>query len=165
MRPYLLFVILGLTFLACSTPPPEAPTTEADEAAIHELLEQRTVAFNAGDLDGYIACFADNAVWMLPNQKPITTTEKARTWYGAVFGRTSFDVTASTRQLTVFGDWAYARTINRGDAVRKETGDLVGLGSSRISILQRQLDGGWKIAQDIWNTDFPPPEPETEPGS
>ncbi len=158
MRSHLFFLALGLIFLACGPAPQETTTIGADVDAVNALLEQAVKAFNAGDVDAFMDCFADDAVWMLPNQPAITGKEAARTWYQDVFERTAFDVTPYTDDLMVAGEWAYARRTYKGEAVRRATGQHISRGSKRISILHRQTDGAWKIAHDIWNSDSPPPE-------
>ncbi len=161
MRSYLFFLALGVMVVSCGPIPQETNTLEADREAVEVLLEQVVQAFNAGDLDAYMACFTDDAVWMLPNQPVVTGKEVARTWYQGVFDRTAFSVTPSTEELRIAGDWAYARRTYRGEAVRKATGELLGRGSKRISILHRQTNGNWRIARDMWNSDALPAEPET----
>jgi len=156
MRSHLFFLALGLNFLACGPAPQE--TAEVD--AVNALLEQVVKAFNAGDVDAFMDCFADDAVWMLPNQPAITGKEAARIWYQDVFERTAFDVTPYTEDLMVAGEWAYARRSYKGEVVRKATGERISRGSKRISILHRQTNGTWRIAHDIWNSDTAPPEPD-----
>ncbi len=157
MRSHLFFLALGLIFLACGPAPQETTTIGADVDAVNALLEQAVKAFNAGDVDAFMDCFADDAVWMLPNQPAITGKEAARTWYQDVFERTAFDVTPYTDDLMVAGEWAYARRTYKGEVVRRATGEHISRGSKRISILHRQTNGTWKIAHDIWNSDNPPP--------
>ena len=40
----------------------------------------------------------------------------------------------------------------------KATGEPMTDRGAGIHILQRQADGSWKLAVDIWNSDNPPPE-------
>ena len=161
MRSYLFFLPLGLILLACGPAPQETTTIGADRDAIDALLEEAVQAFNTGDVDAYMACFAEDAVWMLPNQPAITGKEAARTWYQDLFERTSFNVTASTDELMVAGDWAYAQRTYKGEVVQKSTGQRIAGGSNRISILHRQTNGTWKIARDIWNSSTPRPESDS----
>ncbi len=158
MRLRLLVLALSIFFLAFGPAPQETTTIGADLEAVNALLEQAVAAFNAGDVDAYMACFADDAAWMLPNQPAITGKEAARTWYQEVFERTAFDVTPYTDDLMVAGEWAYARRTYKGEVLRKDTGQLLTRGSKRISILHRQTNGIWKITHDIWNRNTLPPE-------
>ena len=160
MRSHLFLLALGLFFLACGPAPQQTTTVKADVDAVNALLEQVVKAFNAGDVDAFMDCFADDAVWMLPSQPAITGREAARTWYQDLFERTAFDVTAHTEDLMVAGEWAYARRTYKGEAFRRAAGERISRSSKRISILHRQTDGAWKIAHDIWNSDTPPPEPD-----
>ncbi len=98
---------------------------------------------------------------MLPNQPAITGKEGARTWYQDLFERTSFNVTASTDELMVAGDWAYAQRTYKGELVQKSTGQRIAGGSNRISILHRHTNGTWKITRDIWNSDALRPESDS----
>ena len=161
MRSPVIVLALVAISLACGPATEEIATIGADRDAINALLEQAVQAFNTGDVDAYMACFADDAVWMLPNQPAISGKEAARTWYQGVFERTSFNVTASTDELMVAGDWAYAQRTYKGELVQKSTGQGIAGGSNRISILLRQTNGTWKIARDIWNSDAPRPESDS----
>jgi ketosteroid isomerase-like protein len=64
-----------------------------------------------------------------------------------------------TEEIIVAGDWAFHLseyilliTPNEGGETMEEKGKIV-------EIVQKQPDGSWKFAREIWNT-TPPPEAE-----
>ncbi len=71
------------------------------------------------------------------------------------------------RKVIVSGDYSGAPRLRRRSASERFVGELSltpKAGGAAITerikgvhILRRQPDGSWKIAQDVWNTDTPPP--------
>lgn len=59
-----LFVCLG----ACAPAAEEAPTTEADVAAINSVREQEIEAGRAGDVELFLALLTEDAVYLPPNE-------------------------------------------------------------------------------------------------
>ena len=65
-----------------------------------------------------------------------------------------FDQETVVDEVVVADDWAYVR-VNFDGYLRPKVDDgspPLRSVSRHIWILQKQIDGGWKIARDIWNT-------------
>ena len=155
----------GLLALAgCQQAPQDS---SADKTEIQDATRAWAVAYNAGDADGVMKLYAEDAVVMPPGHEPL-------------FGR------AAIREY-IAGDSAAAKsagltlTIEHGDSVGI-SGDIAwhsGLysvsdasgaridGGSYMEAAQK-MDGKWLIIRDIWNSDKAPAAaaaPAGEPAS
>jgi uncharacterized protein (TIGR02246 family) len=132
---------------------------EADIEAIRNLMNESTRAFNEDDFEGAMSKIADDAIWMPPNEPVIVGKEAIRNWYNE-FKNTSFDVTVTSDELKLCGDWAYERATWTGTLTSKDTGETTRIKATDMYIHQRQSDGSWKTSRAMWN--FVIFSPETE---
>lgn len=149
-----------LVFAGCQQAP---KNTDADKTEIQDATRAWAVAYNAGDADGVMKLYAEDAVVMPPGHEPL-------------FGR------AAIREY-IAGDSAAAKaagvtlTIEHGDSVGI-SGDIAwhtGLysvsdasgaradGGSYMEALQK-TEGKWSIVRDIWNSDKAPAPAAAPPG-
>lgn len=139
----LLSVVLAL--VACAPTSEDgvaelADTTDADIEAIHGLREAWVAADKNSDLEGVMAVFADNVVFIVADEPTLIGKEAVRSWY--VVGP---EYKMSSDEVLVAGNWAF----DRGSFT-------TGSGAGRyIGILQRQTDGSWKYAR-VMAIDDPP---------
>ena len=151
-----LLMIIPLVFLLCFTfscqAYEEKPTVdiEADVAAIESLTNQVMKAFNEGDLEAFMATIADNAVHMPPGYPVLIGKEAIRNWY--TFDKISFDVTISSDEIEICGDWAIQRATWKGSWTQKDSGETTQFEAKDIYIHRRQPDGSWKNSHTIWNS-------------
>lgn len=104
------------------------------------------------NFDDYFDLFADDAVWMMPNNYGDVHIEEAKSFYRFT-KKFRFDQQISIDELVVSGDWAHARISFDGylRAKNDDTAPPLRSVSRHIWILRRQADSSWKIARDIWN--------------
>ena len=161
-----LFTILPLVFLLCLTfscqkseKADEKPAidTEADVAAIKALLANNSTVINSGDLDGWLAQFTDDAVFMNPNAETLTGVEASRMYATPVFEQFDHEIVITVDEVKVSSDWAFARWSFTWKFTPKAGGDTVQEKGKEIWIFKRQADNSWKCSHIIWNTDTPPP--------
>ena len=122
-----LLLILPMTFLICFSfscqqaeevaEEPAVMDVEADIAAIESLTNQVMNAFNEGDLDAFMATIADDAVHMPSGYPVLIGKEAIRNWY--TFDNVSFDVTISSDEIEICGDWAIQRATWKGSWKKK----------------------------------------------
>jgi len=127
---------------------------DGDVEAISQARETLFGAFNATDLDNFMAAIADDVVFMTHGGPPSIVGKRAvRSSYKEFFERGPFipNVTFSSDEVVLSGDWAFnrgtwviIRTYKR--SVRRER-----LESSYVMIWRRQPEGMWKLARLIWN--------------
>ena len=156
--------LLLLPFIAACAPAAEEPveeaaTTEADVEAINRASDEFVAAMKANDTEGLVSLYAASAVLMPPNDPAAKGSEAVRAWMQSFLDQfTVEDFSISTEELVVVtGDWAFRQgtfTMTLSPAVG---GDQTQDAGKFIEIWQRQADGSWKIARDIWNSDNPLP--------
>lgn len=139
---------IPLLFLACA-PPPSEPL-DAFPAELEEAVAAFYAAVDAGDADGVIALFHDNAL-VLPDGGPPRLGKEAvsESWRaGAGGGFRLRDI--SVLQAGRSGDLAFR--------VNQYSWSMAGEGDGRdwfptknVHIWKRQADGSWKLLVDLWN--------------
>ena len=132
--------------------PALARVREEDEAVRSLILEALDV-IRSDDFDRYFDLFTDDAVWMMPSSFKDVHLDEARSFYRFT-RKFKFDQETAVEEVIVSGDWASVRVSFDGYLRPKIDDGSPPLRSvsRHIWILQRQLDGAWKISRDIWNT-------------
>ena len=174
MRKLFLALFLLVFAVACGQQAEEAasdeaaaPTvsTEADIQAIEAVQDQEAEVFLSGDAN--LPHLADNAVLMPPNEHAVVGIEAARAWAAEFFDQFTFNVLDYTdSDIVVAGDTAIERYAGSTTITPNDGGDPEAAGTppghpfsgtfKGIHIYERQTDGSWKMAQDIWNFDPAP---------
>ncbi len=124
----------------------------ADDAKVKRLILKALATIRSHCFEDYFDLFTDDAVWMMPSSKGDVGIEKARSFYG--FTKNFwFDQETSIDEVRISGDIAFVRVGFDGYLRPKKDHNAAPLKSvsRHIWILQRQLDGDWKISRDIWN--------------
>ncbi len=153
-------VVLAVSFLllnGCTQTAPPA-NTAADEAAIRAINPIWFKAYTAGDVEGVVALYADDAVFSGPGAPAARGPAAIREYFkkdiaeSAVAGIT-FKAGPKT-DVGVSGDlgWEWGTF-----TVLDKSGATVDVGKY-VSIFRRK-DGKWQIIRDIYNSDTPPPAP------
>ncbi len=151
------------TLAACSQQPnTESETLGAhdvtlqDEQAVREVLDRIAYAWNTGNVDGFLAEFTEEMIIDPPNGPAISGKDANRSVSKPVFENSSYDVSIEIKELVIAGDWAFDRSVMTGTATDKETGELQDIRSGIVHTFERQPNGSWKIAWDVYNTDIAP---------
>ena len=148
-----LMLVMGF---GCARMAPER-TTEADVDAINQLREQEVAALRDGQVDAFLARFTDDCVVMPPDVATITGHEGLRSWAESFLEQFEMRGEYTSSNVTVAGDWAIERYTGAMTVTPRAGGESVEESVRGIHIYRRQADGTWRIAQDIWTTDVPPP--------
>lgn len=135
-----------------------APTTESDVEAIKSVIDGVGAALNAGDAAGWGALFTEDVVVMRPNELSAVGLEANRKRLEELFDQFTLDITFSTEEVVVSGDWAFVRDTYSETVTPKAAGEPMKIYAKQINILRRQPDGTWKIARRIHNPNPPPDE-------
>ncbi|MBL4680662.1 MAG: nuclear transport factor 2 family protein [Pseudomonadales bacterium] len=126
--------------------------TSGDYDSVNQLILQALAAIRSEHFEDYFDLFTDDAVWMMPSSNEDIHIEKARSFYG--FTKNFwFDQETSIDELRVSDDLAYVRLSFDGYLRPKKDKASPPLRSvsRHIWIMQKQLNGDWKISRDIWN--------------
>jgi uncharacterized protein (TIGR02246 family) len=171
---YLLLITvlaLGVVLSACAYPVPApagaeeanaAEDVEAVTAAINEIWDQYASSLNAGDVDRYMALWADEAMQLPPGSPPVVGKETLRAGLESEVDSVTFDMKINNEEVHVAGDLAVARGTYMATVTPKDGSEEIFIDGKYMTLLKRQPDGSWKIYPDIYNSNVPPVE-QAEP--
>ena len=126
--------------------------------ALDRLREAHVGALNAGDAGAWVACFTADAVQMPPNYSANVGTEAIRGWSGGMLAAFRAEFSLSPEEVRLAGaDWAFERGTYAITLTPRVGGDAIRDAGKYITLYQRQDDGAWLMARDIWNSNSPLP--------
>ena len=125
--------------------------------AIDRTRDEHVAALNANDADAWVRCFTADGVQMPPNDAVNIGVENIRAWSKGMLSAFRVEFSLDAEEVELAGErWAFERggyTIAlspaAGGAPLRDSGKYV-------TIYERQADGSWLMARDIWNSDQPP---------
>ena len=116
-----------------------------DVRAIRNLIDRWMKASKAGDTNAVLDMMTDDVIFMTCARDPFGKEEFAAA--SATMKDMKFDGTADVKEVSVHGDWAWARTHLTVVATMPDGKDLRRSGYA-LSILTRDMDGIWRIVRD-----------------
>jgi len=138
-----------------SSPSEKTSGTQSDERTLRALDDQWAKAAAAKDVEKTIAFYSDDAIVLPANATSAATKEAVRNVWKEMFASPGFVITwKPTRvQLAKLGDmgWVngtYELTMN--DASGKPINDR----GKYLEVWEKQRDGNWKCAAEMWNSDL-----------
>jgi ketosteroid isomerase-like protein len=167
LRHWIVIALLTPVFgVGCgSTCPPAQATTTASKAdssqrdtstaeevkAVEQASERWDELFNAGDLDGLMERYVDDAVSMPPGRAALKGATAIRDDLQELLEK--FDATHKTYDGTreASGDLAIERAKYRMELVPKDGSEAVIEEGKHIVVYRRQEDESWKVLWEIWN--------------
>lgn len=147
---------------ASATTSDASPEAQATRAAILEVFDRYTATVDAGDLDAWMALWAPGGVQMPPGTPMRTGLDAIRAGMEPALTHYVDEIHIQPLEITVAGDWAYARGTYTLDTYplpdrRGETGGLIGHVDGKFTtILRLGPNGKWMIYRDIFNSNVPP---------
>jgi uncharacterized protein (TIGR02246 family) len=155
----MIFPLTLLVFVACQPTEQQVTTTGPDVEAITTWLGQVTAAVSAGNPEGVLALYADDAVFSPPDA-PSITLEELGSMYGVMFGESTFQFTAQVLDVVVSGDLAVLRASYEETVTPKGEGEPEDRDGTWLVVLRKQTDGSWKLWRDMWSVIAPPAPPK-----
>jgi ketosteroid isomerase-like protein len=136
--------------------PSEKPSgTQSVEQLLRDLDAEWAKAAAAKDVERTIAYYSDEAIVFPPNATSAATKEAIRNGWKEMFGTPGFVITWQPIRVQVgkSGEMAwvggtYESTMN--DASGKPINDR----GKYLEVWEKQTDGNWKCAADMWNSDL-----------
>lgn len=147
---------LALTFLATACLAQQPPSTSGSaEAAIRAADEKWSKAASAGDLEGTLSYYSDDASVLSPNA-PIASGKQAirAVWSSLLTSGTSVSWEADKVEVARSGELGYVvgtYEVNAEDPQGKPVTDR----GKMVEVWKKQADGKWKAVVDIFNSDLP----------
>ena len=155
------FIAPVLLFVALSVPTcqPAAEPIENDVAAIQGMVKAYHAAAEVSDVAGLVALRTDDVV-QYPPDGPVSRGKQAlEEFYTGIFEHSSFSATwpvEGTEEIVVADGWAFyisefilTITPKAGGGPFEDRGKI-------IILCEKQPDGSWLWAHEIWNRNSPP---------
>ena len=127
-----------------------------DLDAINELRNRLVESFNEGDPEPVIACLADDAIGMPPDEPAQVGKEVYGAYIRELIATHDVDESIDVLETEVTGDWAYDRGHWQATIVNRADGTQSQVGGDYLWILRKSAVGQWKLSRLIWNNDQPP---------
>lgn len=137
---------------ACSGTKAGEEFTMRDQTVIRERNEAFVKAFNAKDIDQILGIYAENSVFMPPNEPIIRGKDALRTFYQDLIKAGASDLRLNVAEVSGHGPLAYQTgtyELNRG-ALRDR---------GKYLFLLRKVGDTWRYEYTMWNSDLPPSTP------
>ncbi len=147
-----LIAALGLAMSGCldQTQPDPTVNTEEERNAIEATLMNYGAALNASDVDGVLALYTEDGVFM-PTEGPTAAgKEQIRAAYEQTFGIIKLDIAFTIDEIVQHGDFAFARTLSMGE-VTVLAEDLTLPEENRELFVLEKTGDEWKIARYMFN--------------
>jgi uncharacterized protein (TIGR02246 family) len=131
----------------------------ADAEAIKEVISQYAARANAGDLDGWLSLWAEDAVRMPDNAPARIGKEEIRAEMMPAFDAMEISVTINDIQdIQVWGNRGLTRGTYSLALTPKAGGETIHAmpDGKALTLYEKQPDGTWKIVYDCMNSNLPP---------
>ncbi len=141
-------LILGISIALLAGCAPQAPPTAQESAELAALGERWMETFEAGDMDGLVGLYTEDAIFLPPNGELIRGIDGVREHLQALKD-TGLKGDLETLEAMVAGDLGYRLgtfTLTTPDGEVADRGKYIEI--------WRQVGGEWKIASDIYNSDL-----------
>lgn len=158
--PFILILGLSLVAISCAQRIEAPALTAQDIQEITATVKASIAAVNAGNLDGWLATYTDDAVLMPPNEPAARGREAIRKWGETQLQMFTWNLTYTAEATGGLGDLAYQVGSLAFTITPKAEGQGVPLSDKgkTVVIFKKGPDGKWRAAVDTWNSDTPIPE-------
>ena len=131
-------------------------STIADETAIRNLMSSYESALNASNTEAAMPLYAEDGVFMAPNNQSAVGKASVRQAYDAVFKAITLKVKFTIAELVVMSpQWALVRTNSTGTRKINATGATSREANQELFIFKKGDDGQWRIARYSFSTTNP----------
>jgi ketosteroid isomerase-like protein len=156
MRKSLAGLVPALLLLAaCSGPAPEEFTTK-DAGAIRQQTDALVTAFNAKNVPAILGLYAENSVFMPPNEPIIRGRDALKNFYDdLLMKRGASNLKLDIAEVSGHGPIAYESGTYEME-LRPAKGSA-GRDRGKYLFVLRKMGNGWKYEYTMWNSDLPPP--------
>ena len=160
-RPMTLLALAVLATAACTggvnSENPGGALDDSDaRAAIDATRAEYVGAWRAADAARVASLYVEDALVLYPNQGAIAGRSAIHAYFSAFFNEFAperFELISD--EIQVAGTWAFDRGTYVWRGVPRAGGDPIDDNGKYLVILQRQVDGSWKVARDMDNSDRP----------
>jgi uncharacterized protein (TIGR02246 family) len=128
----------------------------SDVAKVYELWNEYAAAANDGDLERWMSLWIDDGIQMPPDVPRRVGKEQIWKEMQPSFDLFDFsNMVINTEEVRILGDRAYSHGTYVFEMGPKEGGETTSYSGKFLDILEKQVDGSWKIAIDCHNFNLP----------
>jgi uncharacterized protein (TIGR02246 family) len=123
-----------------------------DVGLVYELWNEYAAAANDGDMARWISLWSEDGIQMPPGAPRRVGKEQIRREMQSLFDLfTTSNMVIHTEEIRILGDRAYSHGTLEYEITPKEGGKTRSYSVKFLDILEKQVDGSWKIAIDCHN--------------
>lgn len=171
-RIFPVFAALAIALAACAETATEEGTTEetpvVDAASIEQSVRSASDSFGqamlAADAEALTSMYTSDAVVMAPGMPGVEGTEGVNSMFAAMTSAgaapSAFTIEPSSVVVSSSGDMAYETGSYSWTGPGPDGAEVTD--SGKYAAIWKPVDGTWKMAVDIWNSDGAPAGPEGE---
>jgi ketosteroid isomerase-like protein len=148
-------LVTALLFTAaCSGPAPVEFTTK-DAGEIRQQNDAFVAAFNAKDVGKILGLYAENSVFMPPNEPVIRGKDALKPFYEGLLTREgASDLKMDIAEVSGHGPLAYQS--GTYEMALKPASGHAGRDRGKYLFVIRKMGNGWKLHYTMWNSDLAP---------
>jgi len=122
----------------------------SEKQKIKNVLFSYRDALNASDVSKVLSLYTEDGIFMPSGAPTAIGTEQVKGTYGFVFSNIKLSIEFYIDEITVDGDYAFARTTSKGTTLIHATGETVPEENRELFVLQKE-NGSWKIDRYMFN--------------
>ena len=148
---FLVAVCAGLS--ACGGTTPAEEFGMKDQAQIRERADVFVKAFNEKNVPQVLGTYAENSVFMPPNQPVIRGKDALKMFYDEMFSGGATNLKLTLGEVSGHGPLAYASGAYEMDlkpASGRSTRDR-----GKLLFVLRRMNDTWRYEYTVWNSDLP----------
>jgi uncharacterized protein (TIGR02246 family) len=127
-----------------------------DQEAIRAVMSSYEAALNGSSTEAAMTLYAEDGVFMAPNNPSAIGKAAVRRAYDAVFKAITLKVKFTIAELVVMApQWAFVRTNSAGTQTINATGAKSVEANQELFIFRKGDDGTWRIARYSFSTTNP----------
>jgi uncharacterized protein (TIGR02246 family) len=135
---------------------PMSGSALADQEAIRAAMSSYEAALNGSNTEAAMTLYAEDGVFMAPNNQSAIGKAAVRRAYDAVFKAITLKVRFTIAELVVMApQWAFVRTNSAGTQKINATGATSAEANQELFIFRKGDDGQWRIARYSFSTTNP----------
>jgi ketosteroid isomerase-like protein len=148
-----MFLVALVSLAAgCSGAKPGEDFTMKDQASIRERSDAFVKAFNAKEVDGVLGLYAENSVFMPPNEPIIRGREALKTFYDDLIKSGATDLRLNVGEVSGHGPLAYQSGTYEMEVKRAGRGTR---DRGKYLFVLRKMGETWRYEYTMWNSDLP----------
>jgi uncharacterized protein (TIGR02246 family) len=121
---------------------------------IEAVLKTYESALNANDIDTILSLYGREPVFMAQHAPALVGRDAVRAGYQQVFDTIKLNITFTTHEIELHGDFAWARTSSAGRTRILAAAIEVQEGNNELFIFRKE-NGDWKIHRYLFSTNRP----------